>query len=174
VLPSRSVDVVEHRRERCRLPRSGGARGEDEPAVLLGEAADARREFQLLEARHLLRDDAERERGRAALSETVHAEPREVAALVRDVEVAVLAEVLEPLRHACRNAPKHGLEVVVGEVRVDIERHQRPVVPKHGRPPHLQVDVGGAEGNGAVQESIEIHLGPSPIGSAARVLEVSP
>ena len=34
-----AVDVAEHRRERRRLPRAGGARDEDEAAVLLGERA---------------------------------------------------------------------------------------------------------------------------------------
>ena len=44
VLPPRAVDVVDHRGERRRLSRAGGAGDEDEAAVLLGEAAHAGRE----------------------------------------------------------------------------------------------------------------------------------
>ena len=43
VLPPRAVDVVDHRCERRRLARAGGAGDEDEAAVLLGQAPARRR-----------------------------------------------------------------------------------------------------------------------------------
>ena len=64
VLVARAVDVVEHRRERRRLARAGRAGDEHEAAVLLGEPLHARRQAQLLEARDVARDHAERERDR--------------------------------------------------------------------------------------------------------------
>ena len=53
VLAARPVDVVEHRRERRRLARAGGAGDEDQAAVLAREPGDAGRHAQLLEARHV-------------------------------------------------------------------------------------------------------------------------
>ena len=50
VRPARAVDAVEHRRERGRLAGAGGAGDEHEPALLLGEGLDARRQAQLVEA----------------------------------------------------------------------------------------------------------------------------
>ena len=76
VLPARAVDVADHADERGCLPGAGGARDEDQPALLLGELLDARRQVQALEVRHLAGDDAEGDRHVAALAERVDAEPR--------------------------------------------------------------------------------------------------
>ena len=76
VLVPRPVDVVDHRRERRRLSRAGGAGDEDQAPVLVREPGDAGRHAQLLEARDVARDDAERERDRAPLAVDVDAETR--------------------------------------------------------------------------------------------------
>jgi hypothetical protein len=44
VLAARSVDVVDHRGERGRLARAGGAGHEHEPAMLFGQPLDALRQ----------------------------------------------------------------------------------------------------------------------------------
>ena len=68
-----------------------------ETAVLRRRAAARRAAAELLEARDFLRDDAERERDRAALPEAVDAEARQLSAVVGDVEVAALVELLQAL-----------------------------------------------------------------------------
>ena len=152
-----AVHVVDHRRERRRLSRAGRAGDEDEAAVLLGELLDARRQVELLEARHGLRDDAEGERGRAALPVGVDAEAREVAVLVRDVEVAGVVEVLELLGRAAADDLEHRGERRVVERRHVRHRVQVAVEPADRRLADLQVDVAGAELDGAREESVEIH-----------------
>ncbi len=74
------------------LPDAGGAGDEDEAVVEVGEPADAGRKPERLEARHLARDHAERERDLAALAEGVDAEARQAGLLVRGVELARLVE----------------------------------------------------------------------------------
>jgi len=98
VLPAGPVDVVDDRGERRRLARAGGAGDEDEPAMLLGQAADAGRERQIGEVRDLARDDAERNRDRAALAEAVDAEAGETLRRIGTVELSRLEERLQPLR----------------------------------------------------------------------------
>src|SRR4029453_9783628 len=67
VLLPAAVDRVDHGREGRRLTGPGGAGHEDEPAVLLGEAADSLWKAELGVAGNLLRDEAKGERDRAAL-----------------------------------------------------------------------------------------------------------
>jgi len=62
VLPARSVDLVDHRREGRRFSRPGRAGDEDEAAGLVREPLHPGRETELLEGRHLVRDMAEGER----------------------------------------------------------------------------------------------------------------
>ena len=172
VLAARPVDVVEHRGERGRLPRAGRAGREHEAAVLLGEASNAGRQRELARSRDLLRDHPECERDRAALAEAVDAEAGQVAALVRDVEVAELAEVARQL--GSRAVTRRSTESRSSSLRfADVERRQSPVMAQDRRPPDLQVDVGGAGVDGALEEGVEIHRDISPIGSVAARLETT-
>jgi len=98
VLAPGAVDVVDHGRERRGLSRAGRAGYEDEPAVLLGEAPDARRQREIGEVRDVAQDDAESDRDGAALPEAVDAEPRQALRRVSAVEFSRLEEGLEPLR----------------------------------------------------------------------------
>ena len=54
VLPPRAIDLVEHRRERRRLARAGGAGDEDEAALLAREPRDPGRKVEVVEARDLV------------------------------------------------------------------------------------------------------------------------
>src|ERR1700675_301085 len=76
------------------LPGAGRSGNEHEPALLLGEASDAGRKVELVEARDLVGNQPERERDRSALPEAVHAEAREARLRARDVEIARLVEDL--------------------------------------------------------------------------------
>ena len=115
VLAARAVDLVEHRRERRRLAGAGRAGDEDEAALLLREPGDAGREMEVVEARDLARDHAERERDRAALPEAVHAEARQARLRVREVEIAALVEELTAARHRDGDRVEHRLELGVAE-----------------------------------------------------------
>ena len=138
--------------------------------MLVGELLDAGRKAQLLEARHGLRDHAEGERDRAALPVGVDAEPRQIAVLVGDVEVARVAEKLEPLRRAGPDDLEHGLQVGVRQRRALVESAELAVAPEHGRLAELQVDVAGAEVDGTREETVEIHAARTKIGRIGREL----
>ena len=90
--------MVQHRRERRRLPRACGAGDEDEAALLLGEPPHSGWKMELVERGDRIGDDPERERDRAALTEPVDAEARKAWMRVRDVEVARLVERRAPER----------------------------------------------------------------------------
>ena len=74
VLGLRAVDLVDHRGERGGLARAGGARDEDDAALLHRQLGDHRREVELLDRADRVRDRAANERDHAALPEGVHAE----------------------------------------------------------------------------------------------------
>ena len=133
VLVARAVDVVEHRRERRRLARAGRARDEHEPAVLLGEALHARRQAQLLEARDVAGDHAERERDVAALAVGVDAETGQALGGVRDVEVAALVEHLQPLGRDAGHRLEGAEQVLLVQRRTVLQRPDRAVATQHRR-----------------------------------------
>ena len=133
------------------LPEPGRAGHEHEAAVLLGEALDPGRKPQRLEARHLARDDAERERDVAALAERVDAEARQAGPLVGRVELAGLLEGREPRRRVGADLPQDLLEPLRIERRPVLERLEVAVEADDRRLPDLQVDVARAEVDGGVQ-----------------------
>jgi hypothetical protein len=157
VLLPRPVHVVDHRRERRRLPRAGRAGHEDEPAVLLGELPHAVRQAQLVEVRHRAGDDAKGERDRAALAEGVHAEARQLVGGVRDVEVARLVELLQLRRRHRADALERDEQMALRQGRPLRHLAERPVAPDDRRPVQLEVDVGRAELDGACKEGVQIH-----------------
>ena len=89
-----AVDLVDHRRERRRLPRARRAGDQDEAARALGQLVQAGRKPQLLEREDLVRDQAERGADGAPLEEDVDAEPGDAGDRVREVDLAL---DLEPL-----------------------------------------------------------------------------
>ena len=157
VLVPCAVDVVDHRREARRLPGACRTRDEDQAAVLVGEPTDAGRQAQLLETRDVARDDAERERDRAALPIDVDAEARQPVGGVRNVEVSGLVELLETLRYDARNRLDSGEQVLLIQRRAVVERRDGAVATQHRGLVQLQVDIARAEVNGAPEEGIQVH-----------------
>ena len=157
VLLARAVDVIDHRRERRRLSGAGRAGDEHEAAVLARELLHARRQGERLEGRDGLRNDAERERDRAALAEAVDAEARQIAGLVGDVELAVGAEGLEALRHGFRHAPQDGFELGDGQRGRAFQDVERAVTAQDGRAADLEVHVARAQFDRAGKKEVEIH-----------------
>jgi hypothetical protein len=157
VLPARAVDVVDHRCERGRLARARAAGDEDEAAVLVGEAADAGRQAERVEGRNLRREQAKSEGHGAALPEPVDAEPGQPGRLVRDVELTVCEERLEPVRCGLGHAPEHGVEVAVRQRGAAVERQQVAVAPEHRRPAELEVHVARPEVDRVREVVVEIH-----------------
>ena len=68
------VDVVDHRRERRRLARAGGAGEQNQAALLVGDLVDDRGEQELRRGLDLKGNGAADDRNRAALNEGVDAE----------------------------------------------------------------------------------------------------
>ena len=125
--------------------------------MLVREPGDAGGHAQLLEARHVLGDDAERERGRAALAEDVDAEAGQALGRVGDVEVAGLVELAHPLGRDQRHRLERAEQVLLAERRALGQRRDRPVRPQHRRLVELQVDVARAELDGDPEDGIEVH-----------------
>ena len=94
VLLARSVDLVEHRRERRGLARAGGARDEDEAAWLAREVVDGSGQTELVDRGELERDQAKRGPDRAALEIGIDAEARVPGDRVGEVELPVCLEAL--------------------------------------------------------------------------------
>ncbi len=116
VLLTCAIDLVDHRRERCRLSGAGGAGDEHEATLLPREPRDSGREVELVEAGDPVRDHAKGERDGAALAESVHAEARKVGTRVRKIEVATLVEELASRGHRRGDLVEHGLELGVVEL----------------------------------------------------------
>ena len=157
VLPARAVDVADQGGERRRLPRAGRPGDEEQSALLVAKALNAGRQPQLVEAGHLGRDHAEGERGRASLPEAVDPKAGQVGCHVRGVELAGLAEVLEPVRRTDRDALEDRLEVGLGERLPAFERAQVAVAAHDRRQAELEVDVSGAAFDDSFQESVEVY-----------------
>ncbi len=128
--------------------------------MLLGEALDAGRKPQRLEARHLARDDAERERDVTALAEGVDAEARQAGPLVGRVELAGLLEVREPSRRVGADLLQDLLEALRIERRPVLERLEVAVEADDRRLPDLEMDVARAAVDGGMQQAVQVHAGP--------------
>ena len=173
VLGARAVDLVDERRERRRLPRSGRAGDEHEAARLLRELVQRRRQAELLERLDRLGDEAEGAAERAALEVDVDAEAREPGDAVREVELALDLEVLLLLG---REDLVQQLLRVVGLERLELlEPLDVAVHSDRGLRAHAQVQVGGAARHHLLQQIVD-RVRPHPslvraIGSAMGVLE---
>src|SRR4029453_15591899 len=125
--------------------------------VVFPEPAHAGRQAQVVEAGRPLGDDAEGERGRTPLAKAVDAEARQVAALVGDVEVAGLVKMLQPLRRRRADAVEDRVEIGLGQSRMLVHRQHRAVAAQHRRPVELEVNIAGAELDGALQQDVQVH-----------------
>ena len=159
VLLPRAVDVVDHRRERRRLPRAGRARDEDEAAVLVGEPRDAGRQRELVEAsarrfgitrkaneiEPRWRKPLTRKRGRPSAWYAMSRSP---------VFVEQPGAAPAQRRTTASSATSQVAEL---ERRRVLHRTERAVAPEDRRLAYLQVDVGRAEFDGAPEEGVEVH-----------------
>ena len=124
VTVARAVDVVDHRRERRRLARAGGAGHEHEPARLVGELADDRRQAELLDARAFGRHPAQGHPDAAALAEHVDAEATDADERVGEVDLAAGLEASPAGRSSIMPEREH-VRLLGGERR-DLGDHDEP------------------------------------------------
>ena len=141
VLTTRPVEVPDHRGDRRRLPDARGAGDEDETVVKVGETPDAGRKPEPVEAGHVARNHADRQRDLASLAESIDAESRQTSPLVRGVELAGLAEGSEPLRIGGADPIDELLELRRVDRRPSFERAQVPVAADDRRLADLQMQV---------------------------------
>jgi hypothetical protein len=113
--------------------------------------------MEVRERRDAFRDHAEGEGDRAALTEGVDAEARQVDCLVGEVEVPGVVEELEACGGRQPDRVERLLEVDGGQRRMILQRCQRPVPAKVRRLVLLQVEVGRAELDGTPQQGVEVH-----------------
>ena len=135
------VDLVDHRRERRALARSGGPRHQDQAVGELGEPLHGGGEIQLLQRGHLVRDDAEHGPEALRLDEDVHAKARDALDGVDEVRLLRLFE-LRPLLVAEQlqqeTARLHFREHAEGE------RRQLSLVADDGNVAGMEVQVARA------------------------------
>src|SRR5690242_8072492 len=74
VIMALSVDLVEHRRQSCRLARAGGTGDQNQPAWFVTELGDDWRQVQLIKRPNLEGNDTEYRAGGATLVKQISAE----------------------------------------------------------------------------------------------------
>ena len=160
----RAVDVVDHRGERRRLARAGGAGDEDEAALLLGEPLDAGGQAELSKSgtsRGMTRKANEiAPRWRKALTRK-RGRP---SGAVGDVELAGLLKRLVAL--AARRGDRAEHLVEVASSGSESSSGSMAVAADEGRPAELQVDVGRPEVDGTAQQRVQVHR--LPMSAASR------
>ena len=157
VVGARPVDLVDDRRERRRLARAGRAGDEHEAARLRRQLVQARGQAELLERADVGGDRPERRRQALALVVRVDAEAGEPADAVGEVELAVQLEQLLLL----------GRGDAIDELAHEIGRQHRklgqqldvPVQAHGGQRAGRQVQVGGAQCDGALEHRVDRERG---------------
>ena len=109
-----TVDVIDERRERRRLARSGGARDEHETLWKVTDACQRGRQPQILGRRDCERNRTERHRQRALLHKAIAAEAVSVAVREREVDLLLGLELLTEIPR------QHGQDR-----RIDLTRIER-------------------------------------------------
>jgi hypothetical protein len=148
------VDLVEHRGERGRLARAGGAGHEDESSWFVGQIGDDFGEVEVLERLDVERNLPDDHRDAAALLEAVAAESREVLNAEREIELVLH---LEPLllilgQHRIRELQRvfrlhHELDVRPRHVAVDAQ---------HWPLARRDVEIGGVPLDHLFEQDAEI------------------
>jgi hypothetical protein len=91
--------------------RSRRPRQEDDPALLLGQPADHRRQLELVDRLDVDRDRAHHQRAEALLAERVHAEAPEALERVGEVDLVLGLELGELVR-VVQHLQEHALGVL--------------------------------------------------------------
>ena len=137
--------------------------------MLLGQPGYAIGEPELREAGNLLRNEAERERDRAALPVAVDAKAAEALGQIRHVELACDVEVLSLGGRALCDDREDGFEVRVGQ-EAFLHRSKSPVNTGHRRRRDLQVHIAAANLDQACEKAVQVHGRPAPIGRPSDAL----
>ena len=124
------------------LPEPVGAGDEDDPAPLVGEPRDHRRQGELLDRGNAMRYRADDERDAAAFVEGVDAEPRDARNVVRELHLVFGLEIGEP-RAVAEQALEHpgSISGVQRRPRIVGERGKHAVQPRGRRRADLEVQV---------------------------------
>ena len=133
--------------------------------MLVRQSLHARGKPERLEAGHVLGNDPEGERDRAALAKAVDAEARKAGARVSGVELTRLRKGLEPRRRLGADLRECRLEIGFVQCGPALQRSELAVVAQDRGPTDLQVDVACARLDGALEEDIQIHGSALSIGS---------
>src|SRR5437879_5286983 len=97
---TRRVDSIDHRCERRGLSRSGGAGYQNQPAALVGDAVDYRRQAKLHAVLALIGNDPQHDADAAALLKNVSAKSAQTFDAVSNVDLRVVfIFMLLPIRH---------------------------------------------------------------------------
>ncbi len=154
MIGARLVDVVDHRAQRRRLARAGGAGDEHQALVERAQLQDGGREAELLGRQNLLRDDAENRARALAIGKGIGAEAREAGDLVGEIGIVPLAEFLAVrLGHDRR---EQGRQIVLCQRRsCRVDRLDAAVLTNDRRRAHAQVKVGCAGGDHGVKECVD-------------------
>ena len=151
----RGVDVVDHRRERGRLARAGGAGAQDQAAPLLADPLQHRRQHQLADGQDARRDDAQHQADRAALLEDVAAEAAEARHRVGDVDLELLLEAL--LLAGVHDRERHRDGVLLHQPLELGQRHQLAVDADDRVAAHLEVEVGRLALDRDLEQIVDVH-----------------
>jgi hypothetical protein len=155
VLAHRAVHVVDHRRERRRLPRAGGACEQHDPALLLGQFAHHRGQRELLDRADVVRDRPTRHRDHAALLEGVDAVARSTGDFEGEVDLVLLREFGE-LDLVAQQRSERALGVI-GAQRLDaLVDRQLTVDTVERRRADLQVQIRALSLDELPQRSLDV------------------
>jgi hypothetical protein len=147
------IDVVDDRRQRGRLARTGEAGHEDQPVPLLGQRRHRGREAQRVEARDAGQHPAEDQADPAPLAERAHPEPPETGDAVHEVALVRLGERLGSAAWDHRGRDALG---VFGLDGVERRFAEPPVDPEPGPRAHFHVHVGCAVFHGEAQQFVQV------------------
>jgi hypothetical protein len=124
-------------------------------AVLGGDPLEGAGQQQVVDGRHLHRDDAEDHAERAALLEGVAAEAAEPGDAVGQVDLVMVLELLAVRGGQDRRGD--GQQVLMVEPAVLGGGRKAAADPHHRVAPDLQVQIRGASVDGDPQQVIDMH-----------------
>src|SRR5207248_1434216 len=154
------VDLVDDRRERGGLARTGRAGEQDDPALLVGDLRDDGGKPELLDRADLVRDRATDDRDDAALPERVHAEAGKAGDAEREVDLVLLVEFLQLRRVVGEQLLDEALGVLGGQSRSAWNRLELPEAADQRRRGDLEVEVRALELDYASESRLEFEHEP--------------
>jgi hypothetical protein len=164
--------AVDQCRERRRLPRPGRAREQHDPALLVGDRVDHRRQQQLLTGADRERDRPAHDRDRSPLAKGVDPEAGEARDGNREVDLALALELLDLARMG-----EHRSEDRLGRLGPERlragNRLERPLHPDDRPRGDLEVQIRALDLDHASEGLLEVeHV--SSIGRRGGGLERDP